>query len=111
MSTEGERLRALLGSHYEHRHGWVTKLAEASGVKRGTLHSWFNGAAQPDFSSLVAVGQAVGLNAYELVAAMEGKAPVVELNEQVRAAIRQEIEAALDERAQPAAPRGQSDAA
>jgi transcriptional regulator with XRE-family HTH domain len=85
----------------------VTALAEASGVKRATLHSWFNGSAQPDLASLDLVAAALGVSRFEIVAAMDGAGPVVPLDAAAREAIREEIDRVLDERGIPPTPRAQ----
>jgi transcriptional regulator with XRE-family HTH domain len=101
METKGTRLRAYLLSKTGGAHGWVNELATASGVKRQTLSGWMGDRTQPDLGSLEAVARVLGVRTFEIVAAMDGDVAVSLLDPAVREALRQEIEAALDERLGP----------
>ena len=66
-----------------------------------TLYSWFRGETSPSFDNLGAIATTLGVRRFQLVAAIDGEAPVISLDRDTREAMRQEIEAALDERLGP----------
>lgn len=101
METRGTRLRAYLLLKTGGAHGWVNDLATRSGVKRQTLSGWMGDRTQPDLASLEAIARVLGVRTFEIVAAMDGDVAVSLLDPAVRSALRQEIEAALDERLGP----------
>lgn len=80
MTTRGDRLRAYLLSR-DGRPGWQKRLVEKSSVKRQTISKY----TKPDFDrypdldtlAQLAVGLEVPL--YELIAAMDGAGPLLDL--------------------------------
>jgi len=103
MSTRGERLSDYLRLKTGGRRGWQTALVEKSGVKRQTISKWtspsFDG--YPDLETLATVAAALDVKTFEIVAALDGDQAVSPLDPAVRSALRDEIEAALDERLGP----------
>lgn len=89
MSTRGERLSEYLRVKTGGRRGWQTALVEKSGVKRQTISKWTKPTfdAYPDLETLGLVAQALGVKTYEIVAALDGEAPVVPLDPATREAV------------------------
>lgn len=79
--TEGERLRAFLEERTGGGRGWITDLADRSGVDRISLHAYFGGRRTPDLETLRRLAVAVGCRTYEIVAAMEGHWPVISVHD------------------------------
>lgn len=97
--TEGERLRDFLEKATGGRHGWVTTVAAAAGVRRQTVYDWFTGKTSPTLGSLEAIAGAVGVRRYEIVSAMDGVGPVVPvqtLEEMVEALVERGLEQRLN---------------
>lgn len=114
VNTDGSRLRAYLSEQMGNRYGWPTRLAKKSGVKRATLYKWFRDASQPDLASLADIARALNVSRAEIVAAMDGQAPVVRLDERTRELMAEELERLLaerDARLRGQTPRGGSGAA
>jgi transcriptional regulator with XRE-family HTH domain len=117
MSTAGERLRSFLEERYLElglgkRHGFVTGLSKLSGVKRGTLQSWWaeKNPKMPTLETLAPVAAVLRLSRAEIVAALDGDRVVPE--DRVREMVRQEM-AALEAAARregilPRAPTGRT---
>lgn len=84
------------------RHGFVTDLARASGVKRATLTAWFSEThpKEPGLDTLAAVAQVLGVSRAEIVAAMDGTELVG------REAVQQAIRAELQQQAAAARAEG-----
>lgn len=101
METRGVRLRRYLMQRTGGAHGWVNDLSARSGVKRQTLSAWMGDRARPDLESLDALASVLGVRPYEVVAVMDGDEPVVRIDEDLRAQLREELEALLDERLGP----------
>lgn len=82
MSTRGARLRAYLLAKTGGATGWQQRLVAASGVKRQTITKWtretFDG--YPDPEALAAVAGALGVRPFEIVAALDGDGPVLDLS-------------------------------
>ena len=70
---EGERLREFLRRATGGAHGWVSDLARASGLRRGTLYSWFEGRSEPTLETLGELARVTGRSRAEIVAAMDGQ--------------------------------------
>lgn len=103
MSTRGERLSAYLARQTGGRRGWQTALVQQSGVKRQTISKYtsvkFDG--YPELDTLSQIAEALKVPLWEIVAAMDGDAPAVPLDQQTVAAIRAVVEEVLDERLGP----------
>lgn len=95
MTTRGERLRRYLAEKTGGRRGWQAELVERSGVKRQTITKWTHPEFDryPDLEALAQVAAALDVTTAEIVAAMDGDAPVVALDDRLRTMIREEIEA------------------
>lgn len=82
MTTRGERLRSYLLARTGGASGWQKQLVERAGVKRQTISKWtsaeFDG--YPDLETLAAVAAALDVPTYELIAAMEGAGPLLDLS-------------------------------
>lgn len=98
VSTEGARLKAYLAELMGNKYGWPTELSKQSGVKRATLYKWFRGASTPDLESLRAIAEKAGVTRAQIVAAMDGQAPLVSLDDRTTAALEELIDRRLDER-------------
>jgi len=72
-----------------------------AGMTPETLYSWFRGETSPSFDNLGAIAGALEVRRFQLVAAIDGEAPVIALDPQTRDAVRSEIEEALDARLGP----------
>lgn len=70
----GKRLHAFLETCWGRERGGMTGLAEAAGIRRQTLYSWFSGDDEPSLGSLAALAGAIGVDRAEVVAAMDGHA-------------------------------------
>lgn len=98
VESRGTRLRKFLLAQTGGAHGWVNSLAAESGVKRQSLSAWMGDRAEPDLASIREVARVLRVRPFQIVAAMDGD-PAVNIGDPaVRAAIREEIEQALDER-------------
>lgn len=103
MTTRGARLRAYLGLRLGNQPGWLASLVARSGIKRGTIGKWTNPKydGYPELASLASLADALGVRLSELVAAIEGEPPPATLDDETRALVRAEVEAALVERLGP----------
>lgn len=106
MTTRGERLRAYLLGKTGGAPGWQKRLVEQSGVKRQTISKWTSPTFDryPDLETLEAIAAALGVRPFEILAAIDGDVAVSLTDPAVRQAMREEMEALLDERLGP--PRG-----
>jgi transcriptional regulator with XRE-family HTH domain len=114
VTTRGERLRAYLLAKTGGRPGWQSELVTQSGVKRQTISKWTNPKFDryPDLETLAAIAGALGVQTFEVIAAMDGDVAVSLSDPAVRETLRSEIEAILDERLGPRqAPPGRGSAA
>lgn len=102
MTTRGERLRSYLLAQTGGGVGWQAALVAKAGVKRQTISKWTNARfdGYPDLETLSAVAGALGVRLSEVIAVLEDE-PAAVIDERTREALRQEIEAALDERLGP----------
>lgn len=62
-----------------------------------TLYSWFRGETSPSWENLEAIATTLEVKRFQLVAAMDGEAPVVRLDQATREALRSEIRTVLAE--------------
>jgi transcriptional regulator with XRE-family HTH domain len=109
MTTRGARLQAYLAAKTGGRRGWQTALVKTSGVKRQTITKWTHPEYDryPDLDTLAALAAALGVSVWEIVAAMDGEAPILALDEQTQRAIQAAVDQALTERlGPPKQPRG-----
>lgn len=108
-ATGGARLRRLLADAFGDGHGWVTALANKTGLRRGTMYQWFNGGAEPTLETLRALSEATGLPRWRMVAAMDGQVEDQEAETEARlrameaglAVLAQRAGVALPERSAP----------
>lgn len=68
-----------------------------AGMTPETLYSWFRGETSPSWENLEAIATALDVKRFQLVAAMDGEAPVVRLDAATREALRTEIRSILAE--------------
>lgn len=103
MSTRGARLRAYLLLKTGGSPGWQAELVRKSGVKRQTISKWTSPTFDrfPDLETLAAIASALGVQTFEIIAAMDGDVAVSPFDPELREVLRLEIEAALDERLGP----------
>lgn len=82
MTTRGERLRSYLLLKTGGVPGWQAALVEKSGVKRQTISKWTNPKFDryPDLETLAAIAEALEVGTYEIIAAMDGRGPVLDLS-------------------------------
>jgi transcriptional regulator with XRE-family HTH domain len=98
VESRGTRLRHYLAQRTGGRRGWVNDLAAKSGVKRQTLSAMMGDRSAPDLKTIDAIADALEIRPFEIVAAMDGDVALSVADPRVRQAIRDEIDAALDER-------------
>lgn len=98
MESRGSRLRRYLLAKTGGSHGWVQKLAADSGVKRQTLSAAMGDRGSPDLHTIDQIAEALGVRPFEILAAMDGDVAVSLTDPAVRQAMREEMEALLDER-------------
>lgn len=67
------------------------------GMTPETLYSWFRGDTSPSWENLGAIAAGLEVKRFQLVAAMDGEAPVVRLDQATREALRLEIRSVLAE--------------
>jgi transcriptional regulator with XRE-family HTH domain len=96
--SPGERLRSYIDARWGRRKGGIRGLAAKLNVSAETMYEWFRGEREPNLDHLTRMAEALGVKRSEILAAMDGEAPVVALDDATRRAIREEIEAVLDER-------------
>lgn len=68
-----------------------------AGITPETLYSWFRGDTSPSWENLDAIASTLAVKRFQLVAAMDGEAPVVRLDQATREALRAEIRTILAE--------------
>jgi transcriptional regulator with XRE-family HTH domain len=90
-------LEAFVRSRWGRNRGGIRGLARESHVSAETIYRLFNGEGQPDLATLTQLAEALGVKRHELLAAMDGEGPVVALDEQTKAAVRQELAELLPE--------------
>jgi transcriptional regulator with XRE-family HTH domain len=75
-------LRAYLLAKTGGQSGWQAALVARSGVKRQTISKWtsptFDGYPDPD--ALAAVAKALEVRPYEIIAALDGDGPLLDLS-------------------------------
>lgn len=94
-------MRRYLLSQTGGEHGWVNELAERSGVKRQTLSAAMGDRGTPDLRTIDAIAEALGVRPFEILAAMDGDVALPLADPRVRQAMREEMDALLDERLGP----------
>ena len=96
-------MRAYLLAKTGGRSGWQGELVAKSGVKRQTISKWTKATFDryPDLETLESIAAALGVRPFEILAAMDGDVAVSLLDPAVRQAMREEMEALLDERLGP----------
>ena len=67
----GQRLEAVARDRWRDRRG-VSGLADAAGVSRATLYSWFRGDTTPDLDAAARLADALGMAPSELLAVLGG---------------------------------------
>ena len=97
-TEQGDRLRAYIDARWPRSRGGMRGFCRAAGMTPETLYSWFRGETSPSFDNLGAIAEALGVRRFEIVAAMDGEAPVVRLDPTTRDAVRAEIQTVLEER-------------
>jgi hypothetical protein len=92
----GGRLRRLIEETNGFRYGWITAVANASGLGRPTIQRWLAG-QEPKLSALALLAPHVHLTRAELVAAYDGTPLTPDLPARVREGMRLFLEAAQAE--------------
>jgi transcriptional regulator with XRE-family HTH domain len=100
-TEQGERLRSYIEARWPRSSGGMRGFCREAGVTPETLYTWFRGETSPSFDSLGTIAEKLGVKRFQLVAAMDGEAPVVELDAATRALMRAEVEELLNERLGP----------
>lgn len=103
MTTRGVRLRRYILAKTGGGPGWQGELVAASGVKRQTISKYTSPKFDrfPDLGTLAQLADGLGVPTFELIAAMDGATAVDVLDPRLRAVLREEIDAALNERLGP----------
>lgn len=85
MSTGGERLRAFLEQRMlergSQRRGWVGDLERLTGIKRGTMATWWTGKKEPSMESFQALAEKLEISRVQLVAVLDGVGAVAPLGD------------------------------
>jgi transcriptional regulator with XRE-family HTH domain len=86
MTTRGDRLRAYLLAKTGGRPGWQGALVEKTGVKRQTISKYTSPKFDryPDLGTLATLAAGVGVEPFEIVAAMDGETALSLSNPQTR---------------------------
>jgi transcriptional regulator with XRE-family HTH domain len=86
MTTRGDRLRGYLLAKTGGRPGWQGELVEKSGVKRQTISKYTSPKFDryPDLATLATLASALGVETFEIVAAMDGETALSLSNPQTR---------------------------
>lgn len=90
-AEEGDRLRAYIEARWPRSKGGMRGFGRASGITPETIYSWFRGDTSPSWENLGVIASTLEVKRFQLVAAMDGEAPVVRLDSATREALRQEI--------------------
>jgi transcriptional regulator with XRE-family HTH domain len=98
---DGERLRLYIDARWKRRDGGMRGFAKRLGVAPDTLYGYFRGDHPVDLAMLARIADVLEVKRYEVVAALDGASPAVPLGDEMREALRAEIEAVLDERLGP----------
>lgn len=96
-AEEGDRLRAYIEARWPRSKGGIRGFSRKAGPTPETLYSWFRGETSPSWENLEAIATTLGVKRFQLVAAMDGDAPVVRLDAATREALRLEIRSVLAE--------------
>lgn len=101
--TPGSRLRAYIERRWSRRLGGMRGLAERMGTSAETLYQWFSDKREPNLDHLARLAEVLSdegptVTRAELVAVMDGGAPLVPLDAETEALMRQIVEQVLDER-------------
>jgi transcriptional regulator with XRE-family HTH domain len=87
--NEGQRLERFVRLRWGRKQGGIRKLAALSETSADTVYHWFNGQNPPDVYQLGKLAKALGVNRWEIVAAMDGESaqadPLVARVEQLEA--------------------------
>jgi transcriptional regulator with XRE-family HTH domain len=103
MTTRGDRLRSYLFTKTGGKVGWQGDLVEKSGVKRQTISKYTASQydAYPDLGTLSQLAKGLGVQTFEIVAAMDGDPALNVLDPRVEEALVRLIDRLLDERQVP----------
>lgn len=93
----GRRLERYLRARWGRQQRGMRGLAAKAGTTAETLYSWFRGDTEPSLASLTELAAAVGVNRSEILAVMDGLAPTVPLDQDLRREIATEVARQLDE--------------
>lgn len=99
--TPGTRLRDYIDARWNRRNGGILGLAKRLNASTETMYAWFRGDQEPSLDHLTRLADALGVQRWEILAAMDGAAPVVPLDALTEAMMRRVAERVLDERLGP----------
>ncbi len=97
--TPGSRLRAFIDGRWGRRQGGILGLCRQLNISTETMYEWFRNEREPNLDHLTRLAEALGdVKRWEVLAAMDGDAPIRPLDAETRQMVREEIEAALARR-------------
>lgn len=100
-AAQGDRLRGYIDSRWSRKDGGIRGFCKAVGITPETVYSWFRGETSPSWENLGAIADVLEVRRFQLVAAIDGDAPVVRLDPLARLAIAAEVRRVLDEQREP----------
>lgn len=90
--TEGKRLEQFVRLRWGRAQGGIRALAVEAETSADTIYHWFNGQAPPDTYQLGKLAKVLGVKRWQIVAAMDGEAPIVALDDATRQAMLEVVE-------------------
>lgn len=98
---DGERLEQFVRLRWSRKDGGIRGLADRVGTSADTVYKWFSRQAHPDTEQLARLAEALGVRRFEIVAAMDGEATVLPLNDLTRESFLHLMEEWADQRGLP----------
>lgn len=94
-TTPGARLRAYIDARWSRKEGGIRGLSSQIGTTAETMYEWFRDEREPSLGYLRELADKLGVTRSQIVAAMDGEAPVLGLDPLTREAVREEVRATL----------------
>lgn len=95
--TPGSRLRDYIDARWSRSQGGILGLARQLNVSTETMYEWFRSEREPNLDHLTRLAEKLDVRRSAILAAMDGDAPVLPLDQTTRAMVREEVRRILDE--------------